>query len=137
MRRQRGTWATSLTVRKDANGSITVLMAAVLVIGAVTAALLLGAGGLAAERARVGAAADAVALAAADELAQGHGAAAARAAAAELARFNDVELDACDCEGVDAYVAVSMTIHALGTHHIAAVAHAVADFSRSSLAAGE
>jgi secretion/DNA translocation related TadE-like protein len=89
-------------------------MLAVLVFGGL---LALGAGrlgGALVGRARAESAADAAALAAADRLALGGGAAAARTAAARTAASNDARLLSCDCAGARAAVVVEVDIPVLG-----------------------
>jgi len=89
-------------------------MLAVLVIGLV---LVMGAarlGGALVGRARAESAADAAALAAADRLASGDGAGAARAAATDTAHSNDARLVSCECEGTTAEVVVEVDLPAWG-----------------------
>jgi len=66
-------------------------------------------------RARAETAADAAALAAADQLALGRGSAAAAAAARETAASNGAELSSCRCEGNAAEVVVELDLGLLGT----------------------
>lgn len=110
-------------------GSVTVLSVALIVCGFVLAFLVLKVGGLVAQRAQVSAAADASALAAADELALGHGSASAWQAALETAVANHVELVTCDCSGDNARVEVSMRSRLAGVPPLRARAEARVDFS--------
>ena len=101
-------------MRRGERGAVTVLMLAVLVIGLV---LTMGAarlGGALVGRARAESAADAAALAAADRLALGDDAGAARAAAVHTAASNDARLVACDCSGTTAEVVVEVDVPAWG-----------------------
>jgi secretion/DNA translocation related TadE-like protein len=89
-------------------------MLAVLVFGCLFALGAARLGGALVGRARAESAADATALAAADRLALGGGAAAARTAAARTAVSNDARLISCDCAGVSAAVVVEVDIPLLG-----------------------
>ena len=89
-------------------------MLAVLVVGLVLAMGAARLGGALIGRARAEAAADAAALAAADRLALGDGAAAARAAADETAVRNEARLVSCDCAGTTAEVVVEVDVPAWG-----------------------
>jgi secretion/DNA translocation related TadE-like protein len=95
-------------------GAVSVLMIAVLVVGLVLATGAARLGGALVGRARAETAADAAALAAADRLALGDGASAARAAAAETAASNHARLVSCDCEGTTAEVVVEVDLPAWG-----------------------
>ncbi len=110
-------------------GSVSILMLAVLILGAIAAFLVLSAGGLAAQRAQASAAADAAALAAADELALGHGSDAARAVAAIVASANGTTLLRCECAGGDAVVTVARDVRIIIATTLVARARAVVDFS--------
>ena len=104
-------------------GSISIVMLAVLVFGLV---LTVAAGRLGVAlvgRARADTAADAAALAAADQLALGHGAGAAEAAARATAASNGAVLESCRCAGSDAEVVVQLDLGVLG----AARGHAKAE----------
>jgi secretion/DNA translocation related TadE-like protein len=95
-------------------GGVTIVMVAVVVIGAV---LSLGAGrlgGAIVGRARADTAADAAALAAADALALGEGADAAQAAARATAASNDAHLVSCMCSGTTADVVVDVDVPGIG-----------------------
>jgi hypothetical protein len=65
-------------------------------------------------RARADTAADAAALAAADQLALGRGASAAEAAARETAASNGASLASCQCAGTAAEVEVELDLGVLG-----------------------
>ncbi len=100
--------------RTDARGGVSIVMLGVLVVGLV---LTMGAarlGGALTGRARAEAAADAVALAAADRLALGDGASAARQAATETAAANHARLVSCACSGTTAEVVVEVDVPAWG-----------------------
>jgi secretion/DNA translocation related TadE-like protein len=87
-------------------GSVTVFMVAAIALAAVLMTGIARVGGAAAQRARADSAADAAALAAADELALGHDARAASAAARETASANGARLVSCECTGTGAEVVV-------------------------------
>lgn len=89
------------------------VMLAVLVVGLVLASGAARLGGVLVGRARAETAADAAALAAADRLALGGGAAAARTAAAHTAASNDARLLSCDCTGARAAVVVEVDLPAV------------------------
>ena len=89
-------------------GSMTVIAASVIVIGLVLSVVVLNVGGYLGERSHASAAADAAALAAADELALGHGALAAWLAAGLAAAENGAELVLCECIGNEANVKIVM-----------------------------
>jgi len=91
-------------------GGVSIVMLAVLVIGLVLAAGAARLGGALVGRARAESAADAAALAAADRLALGGGAAAARDAASITAANNDARLVSCDCAGASAAVVVEVDL---------------------------
>jgi secretion/DNA translocation related TadE-like protein len=78
-------------------GSISVLAAVAVVLGALLCIGIARVGGAAVAQARADSAADAAALAAADQLALGRGTDAARAAAGEAAGDNDGRLVSCSC----------------------------------------
>lgn len=86
------------------------VMLAVLVVGLVLASGAARLGGALVGRARAETAADAAALAAADRLALGGGAAAARTAAARTAASNEARLLTCDCTGARAAVVVEVDL---------------------------
>jgi secretion/DNA translocation related TadE-like protein len=88
------------------------VMLAVLVAGLVLAAGAARLGGALVGRARAESAADAAALAAADRLALGGGAGAARAAAVRTAASNHARLVSCDCGGASAAVVVEVDLPA-------------------------
>ncbi len=94
--------------RGDERGSIAVLSTMVLVVAMALAYGVVRVGAAAALRTQAENAADAAALAAADQLALGHGAARAAAAADDIARANGARLVACDCEGSAAEVVVEL-----------------------------
>lgn len=100
--------------RPEERGSVTVVMASVLVVAlaACLGAARLGAGAVAS--ARADAAADAAALAAADSLALGDGADAAAVAARTTASANGARLTRCRCDGSEATVAVVVDSEVLG-----------------------
>ncbi len=102
------------TRARSERGGVSIVMLAVLVIGLVLAMAVARLGGALIGRARAEAAADAVALAAADRLALGDGAAAARQAAHETAVTNDARLVSCDCSGTAAEVVVEVDVPAWG-----------------------
>ena len=122
-RRARGT--------RDERGSVTVVLAAVVVLGFVLTLVTLQVGAFVAQRSHAGAAADAAALAAADALARGLGPSGATAAAASVAGANGVRLERCDCAALDATVTVSMRSRLPVVPPIVARAHAVVDVSRA------
>lgn len=115
---------------RSQHGSVTVVAAAIIIIGLVLAIGVVKVGGFVSERAHAAAAADAVALAAADELALGHGPLAAWLAAGIAAIENHVELVDCVCEGDQAKVEVALRSRfpVVGRIH----AHARATVRRSS-----
>ena len=87
-------------------GSVTVAMIAAIGLAAVLMAGVARVGGAAGQRARADSAADAAALAAADQLALGHGGGAAVDAARSTAAANGARLTVCECEGTAAEVVV-------------------------------
>jgi len=89
-------------------------MLAVLVAGLVLATGAARLGSALVGRARAESAADAAALAAADRLALGGGAAVARAAAERTAASNHARLLSCDCVGASAAVVVEVDLPGLG-----------------------
>ena len=95
-------------------GGVSIVVLAVLVIGLLITAGAARLGGALVGRARAESAADAAALAAADRLALGDDAGAARAAAAHTAASNDARLVACDCSGTTAEVVVEVDVPAWG-----------------------
>ncbi len=97
----------SPTLRAD-RGSVTVLSTILLVMALALAYGIVRVGAAAALRTRAENAADAAALAAADQLALGHGGAQARVAAEEIARSNGARLLVCDCDGMAAEVVVEL-----------------------------
>lgn len=94
--------------RTSESGSMTVIAAAVIVIGLVLSVVVLNVGGYLGELSHASAAADAAALAAADELALGHGALAAWLAGGLAAAENNAELVTCECIGNEAKVEIVM-----------------------------
>lgn len=102
---------------RSEHGGVSVVMIAVLVVGLVlvTGAARLGTAMVA--RGKADLAADAAALAAADTLALGRGAAAARAAAASTAASNDARLVVCRCVGTIAEVVVEVRVALPGNGH--------------------
>ena len=103
-----------MTIRRSDRGSVSVVMLAVLVFGLV---LTVAAGRLGVAlvgRARADTAADAAALAAADQLAMGRGASAAAAAARDTAASNGATLASCRCAGSTAEVVVELDLGVLG-----------------------
>jgi len=100
-------------------------MLAVVVLGLTLAVGASRLGAAVVAQARADTAADAAALAAADMLALGRGAGAARAAAHQTARANGATLERCDCEGIQADVEVRLP--ATGLLGAAAVGHARAE----------
>jgi secretion/DNA translocation related TadE-like protein len=89
---------------------VSIVMLAVLVAGLVLATGAARLGGALVGRARAESVADAAALAAADRLASGGGAEAARAAAARTAVSNQARLVSCDCAGTSASVVVEVVL---------------------------
>jgi hypothetical protein len=89
-----------------ASGNVSVLMVAAVVLAGALCIVVARVGGVAADRARADTAADAAALAAADELAQQHDCAAATAAARQVATANSATFDACSCDAHSALVMV-------------------------------
>jgi secretion/DNA translocation related TadE-like protein len=87
-------------------GNVSVLMIVVVVLAGMLCVFLARLGEAAAENARADTAADAAALAAADQLALGHGTAAAIDAARRVANDNGAALVACVCAGDSAQVSV-------------------------------
>jgi secretion/DNA translocation related TadE-like protein len=92
----------------DERGSMTVLAAVAVVLGAVLCIGIGRVGGAAVERARADLAADAAALAAADQLALGHAADDAYAAARDAAANNSGRLISCTCRRRAAEVVVAI-----------------------------
>ena len=86
---------------KDQSGSMTVLAAVAVVLGAVLCVGIARIGGAAVSQARAD-------LAAADQLALGHGTDAARAAASDAAGSNDGRLLSCTCTSRAAEVVVAI-----------------------------
>jgi secretion/DNA translocation related TadE-like protein len=99
-------------VSGDERGGVSVVMLAVLVFGALLALGAARLGGALVGRARAESAADAAALAAADRLALGGGAPAARSAAVRTAEHNDARLVSCACAGTSAAVVVEVDLPA-------------------------
>jgi secretion/DNA translocation related TadE-like protein len=93
-------------------GGVSVVMLAVLVFGALVTMGAARLGGALVGRARAETAADAAALAAADRLALGGGAPAARTAAERTAASNHARLVSCDCAGASAAVVVEIDLPA-------------------------
>ena len=93
---------------KGDEGSVTVVLAAVLLAAAMLAAGVARVGAGATAQARAETAADASALAAADMLALGRGAPAALAAARSTAAANGARLERCRCTGRVVEVAVRL-----------------------------
>jgi len=87
---------------------VSILMLSALVFGLLLATGAARLGGALVGRARAESAADAAALAAADRLALGGGAAAARVAAERTAASNDARLVSCACAGASAAVVVEV-----------------------------
>ena len=81
-------------------------MVAAVVLAGLLCVVIARVGGAAAERARADTAADAAALAAADQLALGHGSIAATAAARQVAHDNGAAFEECSCHGASAIVMV-------------------------------
>ncbi len=99
---------------RDERGGVSIVMLAVLVVGLVLAMGAARLGGALIGRARAEAAADAVALAAADRLALGDGTGAAHQAAYQTAATNEARLVSCDCSGTTAEVVVEVDVPAWG-----------------------
>ena len=115
--------------QRDARGSVTVLMSAVLVLGAL-GCLAIGQGvTLVSKRAHASAVADAAALAAATALSNGSGENAAAKAAALVVRRNGSRIEHCECVGLDATVTVSVATNVLGVSVVYARARAEVDFN--------
>src|SRR5215212_4821353 len=93
-------------------GAVSIMMLAALVVGLVLAMGAARLGGALIGRARADTAADAAALAAADRLALGNGAASAQRAAHEAAASNEARLVSCDCSGPTAEVVVEVDLPA-------------------------
>jgi secretion/DNA translocation related TadE-like protein len=93
----------------DQRGSIAVLSTMLLVVAVGLGYGVVRVGAAAALRTQAENAADAAALAAADQLALGQGPAQATAAADVIARANGFRLIDCDCRGAAAEVVVVMT----------------------------
>ena len=87
-------------------GNVSVLMVAAVVLSGSLCIVIARVGGVAADRARADTAADAAALAAADQLALDHGPRAAMAVARQVAGENGATLDSCSCTGSAAFVVV-------------------------------
>jgi secretion/DNA translocation related TadE-like protein len=87
-------------------GNVAILMLAVIVIAGACCIGVLRVANAAKQHARLESAADAAALAAADELALAHDGRAAFAAAQRVARANGVSLVDCTCIGASAQVTV-------------------------------
>ena len=113
-------------------GSVTLLGAILIGIGLLLSVVVLEVGGLVAQRAHVSAAADAAALAAAQELALGHGPSAATGAAERSASANGAELMWCQCDGVSALVEVVQRSSLPGKPQLRAQARASVDFNAAS-----
>jgi secretion/DNA translocation related TadE-like protein len=118
--------------RRGGQGSVTVVMTAVVVLGLVLGFVVLEVGAFVSQRSRASAAADAAALAAADQLAQGLGPGAAAAAAANIAIQNGARLVRCVCDALDAVVTVSFSSRLPLVPPIVAHARAVVDVSGST-----
>ena len=91
-------------------GGVSIVMLAVLVFGLLCSMGAARLGGALIGRARAESAADAAALAAADRLALGGGAEAARTAATRTAASNDARLVSCVCTGASAAVVVEVDL---------------------------
>ncbi len=115
--------------RRDQQGSVTVVMTAVVAAGLVLALVSLEVGTFLAQRSHASAAADAAALAAADALARALGPGGASSAASAIAAANGARLVQCRCDAFDATVTVSMPSRLPGVPTIIARAHAVVDLS--------
>jgi secretion/DNA translocation related TadE-like protein len=115
--------------QRDAQGSVTVVMTAVVFLGLLLAFVTIQVGVFVSERSHASAAADAAALAAADALARGLGDGGASGAAASVASANGARLVDCACDALDATVTVSMHSRLPGVPAIRARAHAVVDLS--------
>jgi secretion/DNA translocation related TadE-like protein len=87
-------------------GSVVVMMTAAIVVAGMLMLAAANLGGAAARKARADTAADAAALAAADQLALGHSSAQATNAARSVAADNGATLLSCDCAGTAAQVTV-------------------------------
>ncbi len=104
-------------------------MTVVVVLGLVLGFVTLEVGAFLAQRSHASATADAAALAAADELARGHGAGAATAAAGAVAAANGATLQHCECAAFDATVTIAMHSRLPGVPTLVARAHAVVDIA--------
>jgi secretion/DNA translocation related TadE-like protein len=93
---------------KPERGNVSVLMVAAVVLAAMLCLGLARLAHAATERARADSAADAAALAAADQLALGHSSSAAAAVARATAADNGAQLLDCTCRGAVAVVRVSL-----------------------------
>lgn len=103
-----------IDVKERENGSMAVVLIAVVALAAVLALGAARLGGALVARARADAAADAAALAAADMLALGRGHSVAGAAAADTAAANEARLVRCQCGGRVATVVVEVAVRGLG-----------------------
>jgi secretion/DNA translocation related TadE-like protein len=108
-------------------GAVSIVMLGVLVIGLVLSMGAARLGSALVGRARADTAADAAALAAADALALGDGADAARTAAKQAASSNHAQLVSCACSGTTAEVVVEVDVPALGALAGPARGHAKAE----------
>ena len=106
-------------------GNVALLMLAVIVLAGACCIGIARIGRAASQRAHAESAADAAALAAADELALGHDDATARAAAQRVARANGGTLVACLCVGAAAQVTVA--VHEVRAHARAEVTTSAQD----------
>ena len=103
-----------IDVKERENGSMAVVLMAVVALAALIALGAARLGGALVARARADAAADAAALAAADMLALGRDDSAAGAAAADTAAANEARLISCRCAGRVATVVVEVAVRGLG-----------------------
>jgi secretion/DNA translocation related TadE-like protein len=87
-------------------GNVSMLMVAAVVLAGSLCIVIARIGGVAAQRARADTAADAAALAAADQLALDHGPRAAIAAAQQVAKENGATFESCACTDRSAVVVV-------------------------------
>jgi secretion/DNA translocation related TadE-like protein len=98
---------TSRRGRGGERGNISILVAAAVVVGGLLCVAIGRVGDAATLQARADAAADAAALAAADQLALGQGTSAATARARAVARENGAKLVSCACAGSAAEIVVA------------------------------
>ena len=95
-------------MKRASAGNVSILLVAVVGLAALLCLAVATLGGAGARNARADTAADAAALAAADQLALGHTPAAAIAAARAVAAANGAQLDTCACSGPAAEVTVTL-----------------------------